>query len=305
MKETAFRTYTIAEMKPADVQALLQGAIGPRPICFASTIDTRGSVNLSPFSFFNMFSSNPPVLVFSPARRVRDNTTKHTLENVMEVPEVVINVVNYAMVQQTSLASTEYPKLENEFIKAGLTPERSDMVKPPRVKESPVQIECKVTQIIPLGDKGGAGNLVICEVLLVHVNVDVLNALGKIDQEKIDLVARMGGDWYTRAHGEALFEVPKPLTTLGMGVDRLPASVRNSKILTGNDLGMLGNTEQLPDNDSIGVYMRMHKELSHLHQTLSGPELQRELHNLAHLLLSQKDVESAWKVLLSDPGIRL
>lgn len=301
-REPVFRSFSIPEMKPADVQGLLQGAIGPRPICFASTINSKGEVNLSPFSFFNMFSSNPPVLVFSPARRVRDNTTKHTLENVMEVQEVVINVVNYAMVQQTSLSSTEYAKGINEFEKAGFTPEPSILIQPPRVKESPVQIECVVNQVIPLGDKGGAGNLVICEVKMVHVNMEVLNAVGKIDQEKIDLVARMGGDWYARAFGSALFEVPKPLTTLGMGVDQLPSSFRNSKVLTGNDLGMLGNTESVPDLDSVEVYQRMHKELSHLMQSLSGAELEHALHVMAHNLLEQKDVESAWKVLLSFPS---
>jgi flavin reductase (DIM6/NTAB) family NADH-FMN oxidoreductase RutF len=298
-RDPVFRSFSISEMKPADVQGLLQGAIGPRPICFASTMDAEGNVNLSPFSFFNMFSSNPPILVFSPARRVRDNTTKHTLENAMAVKEVVINVVNYAIVQQASLSSTEYAKGVNEFEKAGLTPEPSVLVKPPRVKESPVQIECIVNQIIPLGDKGGAGNLIICEAKLVHVNMDVLNALGKIDQEKIDLVARMGGDWYSRAFGDSLFEVPKPLTTLGMGVDQLPSSFRNSNVLTGNDLGMLGNTEIIPDRDSVGVYQRMNKELSHLLQSFTGPELEYALHQMAHDLLLKKEVESAWKVLLS------
>lgn len=298
-REPSFRTYQLSELKPADIQGLLQGAIGPRPICFASTVDSHGNVNLSPFSFFNLFSANPPILVFSPARRVRDNTIKHTLENVMQVPEVVINVVNYAMVQQTSLSSTEYAKGVNEFIKSGFTEEKSLMVQPPRVKESPVQMECLVKQIVPLGDGGGAGNLVICEVKLVHVNVDVLNAVGKIDQEKIDLVARMGGDWYTRAFGDALFEVPKPLTTLGMGVDQLPESIRNSKWLTGNDLGMLGNTEQLPDADSIEVYRRMHKDLEEIHQLYTDEQREEKLHRMAHELLTKNHVTDAWKVLLS------
>ncbi len=297
--QPAFRTYKLDDLKPADVQGLLQGAIAPRPICFASTIDANGKVNLSPFSFFNIFSSNPPIVIFSPARRVRDNTIKHTLENVMTVPEVVINVVNFDMVQQTSLASTEYPKDTNEFIKAGFTEEPSLFVKPPRVKESPVQMECIVNQIIPLGEKGGAGNLVICEVKMVHVNVDVLNAVGKIDQEKIDLVARMGGDWYARAFGDALFEVPKPLTTLGIGVDSLPEEIKHSNILTGNDLGMLGNSEYLPDADSIEVYKRMNKELQTLHLENKGEELVQKLHQYAHLLLLKKEVQDAWKVLLS------
>jgi flavin reductase (DIM6/NTAB) family NADH-FMN oxidoreductase RutF len=282
-----------------ELQGLLQGAIAPRPICLASTIDADGNVNLSPFSFFNMFSTKPPILIFSPARRGRDNTTKHTLENVHEVKEVCINIVNYAMVQQTSLSSTEYGKNVNEFVKAGFTAEPSVTIKPPRVKESPVQLECVVNQIVPLGTEGGAGNLVICEVKLIHVNTDVLNAVGKIDQQKIDLVARLGGDWYARAHGDALFEVPKPLTTLGMGVDALPDEFKNSKILTGNNLGMLGNTEILPDASDIEVYKRMNKELLHAHQTLIGDELIEAKHKIAHDLLEKKEVESAWKVLLS------
>lgn len=294
-----FRTYNPADLKVMELQGLLQGAVAPRPICFASTVDREGNVNLSPFSFFNMFSTKPPVLIFSPARRGRDNTTKHTLENVLEVPEVCINVVTYGMVQQASLASTEYGKGVNEFIKAGFTEEASLSITPPRVKESPVQLECEVKQVIPLGTEGGAGNLVVCEVKLFHVNMNVLNAVGKIDQQKIDLVARMGGDWYARAHGDALFEVPKPLTTLGMGVDALPEAIRTSKVLTGNDLGMLGNTEVLPDKSSIEVYRRMHKELEQMHRTLSGDELEKELHKLAHDLLERKEVEDAWKVLLS------
>lgn len=294
-----YRTYNPADLKVIELQGLLQGAIAPRPICLASTIDADGNVNLSPFSFFNMFSTKPPILIFSPARRGRDNTTKHTLENVHEVKEVCINIVNYAMVQQTSLSSTEYGKNVNEFVKAGFTAEPSVTIKPPRVKESPVQLECIVTQIVPLGTEGGAGNLVICEVKLIHVNTDVLNAVGKIDQQKIDLVARLGGDWYARAHGDALFEVPKPLTTLGMGVDALPDEFKNSKILTGNNLGMLGNTEILPDASDIEVYKRMNKELLHAHQTLIGDELIEAKHKIAHDLLEKKEVESAWKVLLS------
>jgi flavin reductase (DIM6/NTAB) family NADH-FMN oxidoreductase RutF len=294
-----YRTYHPSEISVMELQGLLQGAIAPRPICFASTIDKEGNINLSPFSFFNIFSSKPPILIFSPARRGRDNTTKHTLENVLEVPEVCINVVNYAMVQQTSLSSTEYPKHTNEFIKAGFTQEPSATIKPPRVKESPVQLECNVNQVIPLGNEGGAGNLVICEVKLFHINTNVLNAVGKIDQQKIDLVARLGGDWYARAHGDALFEVPKPLTTMGMGVDALPEQIRTSSILTGNDLGMLGNTESLPDAGDIEVYKRMHKELADLHHQYKGEALTKALHIMAHGLLEQKQVQNAWKVLLS------
>lgn len=294
-----YRTYNPAEMKAMEIQGLLQGAIAPRPICFASTIDKNGNVNLSPFSFFNLFSSNPPILIFSPARRVRDNTIKHTLENVMEVPEVCINVVTYPMVQQMSLSSTEYPKGVDEFVKSGFTPEPSAFIKPPRVKESPVQLECKVNQVIPLGTEGGAGNLIICEVILFHINNKILLPTGKIDQEKIDLVARLGGDWYARANGNALFEVPKPLTTLGMGVDALPVTIKYSKYLTGNDLGMLGNTERLPDASDIEVYVHMNKDLKHMHETLSGELLIQSVHQLAHQLLEAKEVDAAWKALLS------
>ncbi len=294
-----YRTYNPDELKVMELQGLMQGAIAPRPICFASTVDTNGNVNLSPFSFFNMFSTKPPILIFSPARRGRDNTTKHTLENVLEVAEVCINVVNYNMVQQTSLSSTEYPRGTNEFIKAGLTEEPSLTIRPPRVKESPVQFECVVNQVIPLGTEGGAGNLVICEVKLMHVNIDVLNAVGKIDQQKIDLVSRLGGDWYARAHGEALFEVPKPLTTLGIGVDALPIEIRTSTVLTGNDLGMLGNTENLPDASDIEVFKRMNKDLLNIIQTQTGDALVKAKHQLAHQYLELKEVEAAWKILLS------
>ena len=294
-----YRTYNPEELKVMELQGLMQGAIAPRPICFASTVDTNGNVNLSPFSFFNMFSTKPPILIFSPARRGRDNTIKHTLENVLEVPEVCINVVTYNMVQQTSLSSTEYPRGTNEFIKAGLTEEASLTIRPPRVKESPVQFECVVNQVIPLGTEGGAGNLVICEVKLMHVNIDVVNAVGKIDQQKIDLVSRLGGDWYARAHGEALFEVPKPLTTLGIGVDALPIEIRTSTVLTGNDLGMLGNTENLPDASDIEVFKRMNKDLQNIIQTQTGDALVNAKHQLAHQYFERKEVESAWKILLS------
>ena len=273
------KTFKIADLKPAEIQNYLQYAIAPRPICFASTVDKAGNVNLSPFSFFNMFSSNPPICVFSPARRVRDNTTKHTLENVLEVPECVINIVNYDMVQQSSLASTEYPKGTNEFIKAGFTAIPSEMVKPPRVKESPVQLECKVNDVIALGEHAGAGNLVIAEVVMIHVNEAVLDADSKIDQVKMDLVARLGGDWYCRATPEVLFKVAKPLSTLGIGIDQLPAAIRNSKILTGNNLAQLGNVEQLPTlNTTINL-------------------IDEQLHVKMKSLLDIGKVEEAWKII--------
>src|SRR5688572_7953282 len=239
------------EISVAKMHAYLLGAVTPRPIAFASTVDKDGNVNLSPFSFFNCFGMNPPLLIFSPARRVRDNTTKHTYENVLEVPEVVVNVVNYAMVQQTSLASTEYPKGVNEFVKSGFTAIPSVKIRPPRVAESPVSMECKVLDVVATSDKGGAGNLVICEVLLMHIREDILDADGRIDPHKIDTVARLGGDWYCRVNGDALFKVPKPLDKLGIGVDQIPERIRLSNVLTGNDLGMLGNVESLPSAADI------------------------------------------------------
>ncbi|MFN8844030.1 MAG: flavin reductase family protein [Chryseotalea sp.] len=234
------------EVTTGVLHSYLLGAIAPRPIAFASTIDKEGKVNLSPFSFFNVFGANPPILIFSPARRGRDNTVKHSYENVLEVPEVTINIVDYAMVQQMSLASTEYPKGVNEFVKAGLTEIPSEKVKPPRVANAPASFECKVLQVIPTGIEGGAGNLIICEVVLVHIANRVLDANGKIDPFKLDAVARMGGDWYCRANGDALFTVPKPLEKIGIGIDQLPDEIRLSKVLTGNELAMLANIEALP-----------------------------------------------------------
>jgi len=240
-----------ASLSVQKIHQLLLGAIGPRPICFASTVDREGRRNLAPFSFFNVFSANPPIVVFSPARSGRDGSSKHTYDNVLEIPEVVINVVNYAMVHQTSLASSPFARGVDEFVKAGFTPIPSETVKPWRVAESPVQMECDVVEVRPLGDGGGSGNLVICRVKMLHINDEVLDADGRIDQTKIDLVARMGGDWYCRAHGDALFSIAKPLTTVGIGVDALPDYIRLSKRLTGNQLGMLGNQETWPGEDEI------------------------------------------------------
>ena len=235
----------------AELHGYLLSAVAPRPICFASTIDKDGNVNLSPFSFFNVFSSNPPLMIFSPARRGRDNTTKHTYENVKEVPEVVINIVNYPMVEQMSLSSTEYDKGVNEFVKAGFTEVASEKVKPPRVGEAPVSFECSVQEVIELANAPGAGNLVLAKVELIHINDAYLDANNNLDTHKLDLVARMGGSWYCHANGDALFEIPKPLKTKGVGVDSLPEYARNSTVLTGNDLGRLGNLETLPDAASI------------------------------------------------------
>lgn len=289
----------IKDLSIAEIQNWLGYAVAPRPICFASTIDKAGNVNLSPFSFFNIFSSNPPVCVFSPSRRVRDNTTKHTLENVLEVPEVVINMVSYSMVQQTSLASTEYVKGINEFEKAGFTPIKSVLVKPPRVKESPVQLECIVTQVIPLGTGNGAGNLVLAEVKMIHIDEAILDIDGKIDQHKIDLVARLGGNWYSRITSDSLFEVVKPLTTLGIGVDALPYDIKNSKILTGNHLGQLGNVMHLPTEEEIGAFASK-PEIKDILDFTHGDNQTRtlQLHLKAADLLNQKNVADAWKVLL-------
>ena len=286
---------TPSELPTARLHGYLLGAVGPRPIAFASTIDEKNRPNLSPFSFFNVFSSNPPILIFSPSRRVRDNSTKHTLENVLDNMEVVINVVNYNMVQQMSLASTEYGEGENEFIKSGLTMLASDLVKPYRVAESPVQFECKVIKAEPLGKEGGAGNLIFSEVLKIHVDTDILDENGSIDQYKIDQVARMGGNWYSRAN-MGLFEVPKPVYNLGIGVDQIPEHIRLSNILTGNDLGMLGNIEKLPTQEEVRQYVDNNVELRSI--LSSGDEAL--LHARAQELLKTKDVRSAWKVLLAE-----
>jgi flavin reductase (DIM6/NTAB) family NADH-FMN oxidoreductase RutF len=284
----------------AQFQVFLQGAVAPRPIAFASTIDKNGIVNLSPFSFFNCFSLNPPMLIFSPSRRVRDNTTKHTLQNVLEVDEVVINVVNHHIVEQASLASTEYEKGVNEFIKSGLTEISSTLVKPPRVKESPVAFECKVKQVIELGQEAGAGNLIICEVLLAHYDETILNEKGSIDPNKIDLVARMGDNWYCRASGEAIFEIPKPLMKKGIGVDSIPLAIRNSSILTGNNLGRLGNIERLPSSKEIESFKNtpeIQKLLSGL-QKFTTEESILKIHQFAQQLLEEGKIEDAWKLLL-------
>lgn len=239
-------TINTSDISPLELQGYLQSAIAPRPICLASTIDKEGQVNLSPFSYFNLFSMNPPICIFSPSRRVRDNTTKHTLENLKEVPECVINIVNYAMVQQVSLSSCEYPKNINEFTKAGFTQIPSDLVAPPRVAESPIQLECTVAQIIALGEKAGAGNLVLAEIKKIHITESVLNANNKIDQAKLDLVARLGGDWYARINEQNLFEVTKPNTQLGMGFDMLPKFIKDLAGLTNNEKAQLANCTILP-----------------------------------------------------------
>ena len=282
----------------AKVHGYLLGAIAPLPIAFASTLDEEGNPNLSPFSFFNVFSANPPIAIFSPARRGRDNTTKHTYENVKKVKECVINIVNYDMVQQMSLASVEYPKGVNEFTKAGFTPIESEVVKPFRVKESPVQLECIVKDVVELGTEGGAGNLVICEVVRIHINEEILDTNGRIDPEKIDLVARMGGDWYSRAK-LGLFEVAKPNEKIGIGIDQIPSDIRNSNILTGNHLGQLGNVESLPDETSVNEYKLTELAEIFIEFEDDAKKLESALHQKAASFLNEGKVQDAWLTLLS------
>ena len=290
-------TLNLKSLSPADVQNYLQHAVAPRPVCFASTIDKDGNVNLSPFSFFNLFSSNPPIVIFSPARRVRDNTTKHSLQNVHEVKEVVINIVDYDMVQQVSLASCEFAKGTDEFIKAGFTQEKATMVSPPMVKESKIKLECKVIEIKPLGTEGGAGNLIICEVLCMHIDESILDENKKIDQTKMHHIARLGGDWYCKVDETNLFKVAKPNIQLGIGVDALPENIRNSKILSGNNLGQLANVHDMPqvqpsfDDDKLKNIV--------LYYSLNPADMEEELHHYAKELLAAGKVEDAWQVLLT------
>lgn len=289
-KTTFVKTIDPKNIPVPELFGYLTGAVGPRPIAFASTVDKKGTVNLAPFSFFNVFGANPPILVFSPARSGRDNTTKNTLDNVLEVPETVVNMVDYKMVQQMSLASTAYAKGVNEFVKAGLTEIPSETIQPPRVGESPVQMECKVLEVKPLGDQGGAGNLVICEILKIHIAPHILDEKGAIDPVKMDPVARMGANWYSRA-SKGLFDVPKPIAQKGIGIDQIPEHIRNSAILTGNDLGMLGNIEALPSDGDVNAFAKAHPEITAL--------TTEEKAQKAQLFLKEKNVNNAWKVLLA------
>jgi len=294
-------TFDLNDLTPVEKQYYLQHVVAPRPVCFASTIDKEGNVNLSPFSFFNLFSSNPPIVIFSPARRVRDNTTKHTLENVMEVPEVVINMVTYDIVQQMSLSSCEYPKGTDEFIKAGFTKEEATVVKPPMVKESKAKLECKVHEVKSLGEVGGAGQLVICEVLKIHIDDSLLNEDKKFDQAKLELVARLGGDWYCRVSKENLFIVPKPNVKLGIGIDALPESIRFSKLLTGNHLGMLANVHEMPVVQPS--FDDEHLKNIFQYYSLNPVDMEREVHTYAAKLLDENKVAEAWQVLLAAENI--
>ena len=285
-------TFDPRDLSVAEIHGYLLAAVAPRPIALASTIDQYGKTNLSPFSFFNVFSANPPVMIFSPARRGRDNTTKHTYENILEVPEVVINVVSHSMVEQVSLASSEFPKGMNEFEKAGLTEISSINVKPPRVGESPVSFECRVQQVIPLGSEGGAGNLIISEVTLIHIQSKYL-VDGKLDTTKLDLVGRMGGNWYTRASEESLFQVAKP-SNAGVGIDNLPRSIRNSSILTGNNLGRLGGAHQLPKKEVVDMWMKDPDNA----RLLKKQNPVENLHQDAKRMLEKNNVDQALLLLM-------
>lgn len=287
------------ELTVQRLHQLLLGAIGPRPIAFASTLDQDGNANLAPFSFFNVFSANPPILVFSPARSGRTGQSKDTFNNAKAVPEVVINVVNYNMVHQMSLASSPYAPGVDEFVKAGFTALASQKVAPFRVAEAPVQFECKVQQIIELGQEGGAGNLIICEVVQMHIHQDLLNENGLIDQHKIDLVARMGGDWYCRANTESMFEIKKPITTCGIGYDALPQDIKNSQLLSANDLGQLAGIEELPNETDVNEYKLLELSTLFLDLEHDATALEQALHQRAHELLAQNQLEEAWLTLLS------
>ena len=292
---------TPKDISVGQLHQYLLGSVGPRPIALASTIDEDGTPNLSPYSFFNVFSANPPIAIFSPARRVRDNTSKHTLENVKVNKEVVINVVSYDMVQQTSLSSTEYAAGVNEFLKAGFTPLESEKVRPYRVKESPVQLECKVIDITALGKEGGAGNLVICEIIMLHINDRILDDDGAIDPHKLDLVGRLGGNWYCRSSFDALFEVEKPLRNLGIGVDNIPENIRYSSILSGNDLGILGNVEALPTHLEVDTFRQKNQHIPEIFAFNEQDKKAREaLHQRAKTLLKEGHVKDAWKTLMID-----
>jgi flavin reductase (DIM6/NTAB) family NADH-FMN oxidoreductase RutF len=287
------------ELTVQRLHQLLLGAIGPRPIAFASTLDQEGNANLAPFSFFNVFSANPPILVFSPARSGRTGQSKDTFNNAKAVPEVVINVVNYNMVHQMSLASSPYAPGVDEFVKAGFTALASQKVAPFRVAEAPVQFECKVQQIIELGHEGGAGNLIICEVVQMHIHEDLLNENGLIDQHKIDLVARMGGDWYCRANTESMFEIKKPITTCGIGYDALPQDIKNSQLLSANDLGQLAGIEELPNETDVNEYKLLELSTLFLDLEHDATALEQALHQRARELLAQNQLEEAWLTLLS------
>ena len=284
------------DISTTEIQKILQAAVAPRPIALASTVDADGNINLSPFSFFNVFSANPPIMIFSPARRVRDGSSKHTLENALETKEVVINIVNFAMVEQMSLSSTEYEKDVNEFIKSGLNSQASIKVKPPRVVESPVSFECVVNDIIPLGDKGGAGNLIVAKVVHIHIDRNYLNPRGAIKTQELDLVGRMGENWYTRAHGPSLFEIPKPVSGISIGVDQLPKHIFKTNILSGNNIGRLGNVKKIPTEEEINTH-KINTEVYKIFNIPGGEERLRAIHSMTKMYLENDNIELALKTI--------
>ena len=287
------------DIPPRQLHHYLLGAVVPRPICFASTVDENGNSNLAPFSFFNVFSSNPPIAVFSPSRSGRTGNHKYTFNNIQKVREVVINMVNYSMAEQMSLASSPYSAEVDEFVKSGFNKVKSDIVQPHRLKESPVQFECKVLEIKQLGNKGGAGNLIICEILKIHISIDVLDDNQMIDQQKIDLIARMGGNWYSRTEKKSMFEITKPITTIGIGFDELPIEILNSNILTGNELGKLAGIESLPNETAVNDFKLIELSEIFLKFEDDAKKLEFSLHKKAQEFLLQNDLEAAWKTLLS------
>ncbi|MTI88586.1 MAG: flavin reductase family protein [Balneolaceae bacterium] len=294
-----FITLDANTLSNKEIHGYLVSAIAPRPIAFASTINQQGKVNLSPFSYFNVFSTNPPIVVFSPARSGRTNETKHTLDNVLEVPEVCIGIVNHPIVEKMSLASTAYPKGVNEFVKAGFTEQPSEVIKPPRIRECPISMECTVDEVIALGDQGGAGNLVVSRVQRIHINKEYLNEAGKLDSTKLDLVGRMGESWYCRADEDSMFEIPKPLRTTGMGVDQLPESIRNSPTLTANNVGRLGNLEELPSKKAVNTARGIEQvQLILENQNHSTQKQLTELQLLAKSYLEADDIDNAFSILM-------
>ena len=294
-RKSAFYTVDPEKLSTARLHNYLLSSVAPRPIALVSSSDMEGNINLSPFSYFNVFGANPPILIFSPARRVRDNTTKHTLENARANPDVVVNMVDYAMVEQMSLSSTEYAAWVDEFVKSGLTKISSETMQVPRVAESPVAFECRVEQIVETGVEGGAGNLVICRVLRIHIREDLLDKDQEIDPKKLDLVARMGGNWYCRTGMENMFEIPKPVKTHGIGVDQLPNSARNSTILSGNDLGRLGNMPKLPEARQIDQ-IRVELEKDGLFE-IDRQELLIRVHTMVKECLRRGENEKALALL--------
>jgi flavin reductase (DIM6/NTAB) family NADH-FMN oxidoreductase RutF len=295
-----YKSFDPKDLPTPQLHEYLLATIAPRPIAWASTVDKNGRVNLAPFSFFNVFGSNPPILIFSPSRRVKDNTTKHTLRNVQETGECVINIANYELAGQMVLSSGEYSDEINEFELAGLETEASVKVKAPRVKGAPAHFECKVREIIPMGEHGGAANLIICEVIHLHLNENVFNEEGKVDPYKVDNVARLGRIWYTRAR-EGLYQMGAPRGDQShMGYGRLPESLLKSRYLTGNELAMLAGTSYMPTEEEI----KMVKESTGMQEIYEKyaahpEELQSKVHNLAKTLIHDNKIEEAWRVLLS------